>query len=443
MRSPKLIPVLAAASALLVLAPAGANARPAGQKQLKNASPNGRCKVSEIIEPRTITAGETAQIFGQLLCTAGSNEGQTISVYARPAGSSTFKVIGEAKTVAGGLYSFVTPAISTDTRFYVRAATRHSPTKAVRVAPVVKLEGPPEKTELKTGGKNAVPFKVTTSPAATGAEVLLEREQATSSEEWQVIQKGIVGPGGIVTLVHSFGAPGDVNLRALVRPRGTTFTVRGVSELRNYLVAQPQNPNLTIESSANPISFGTPITIKGVVKGGAGKPVTLLARKKGSSSALAPVMSTTAGVEGKYEFVQTPLTSTFYRVTAGGLNSRRLFEGVKYILTAAVSAKTIQSGQPLTFAGTVTPAKAGKTVYLQRENTFGGGFHIIDVGTVSAGGTYSITHNVFGPAKAANFRIKVPGDSENQAVSSAPFSIEVTLAPPSALHPAAQGKQPH
>jgi hypothetical protein len=252
-----------------------------------------------------------------------------------------------------------------------------------------------------------------------------------------------VGPGGVFTFVHTFGAPGEADIRALVRPHGTSFTTRGISNtLGTYLIAQPQNPNLTIESSANPISFGAPITIKGVLKGGGGKAVTMLSAKKGAAT-LSPTTSTVAAADGKYEFVQTPLLSTVYRVSAGGQMSKRLFEGVKYVLTAGVSAKTIQSGQPLTFAGTVLPAHAGKTVYLERENTFGGGYHVIDVGTVTTGGTYSITHYQFGPAKAAKFRIKVPGDRENQAVSSAPFAVEVTLAPPKALKAAPQAKQPH
>jgi hypothetical protein len=445
MRSSKLIPALAAASALLVLAPAGAVARPAGHKHIKAANPNGRCRVGLLAEPRSITAGETVQLFGQLLCTAGSTENQTVTVFERTAGSSVFKVVGESKTVAGGLYSFAVPAVSTDAWFYVRTASRRSPTKAVRVAPVVKLKGPAEKSELHTGKKNAVTFEGTVSPSDVGAEVLLEREQATSEEEWIPIQRTFVTGASTFTFVHTFALPGDANIRAVVRAHGTSFTTRGISNTLSYVIAGPQNPNLTLETKTNPISYGAPVTLEGKLNGGTGKTITLLSRKKGSKT-FSPVTTTTGGTEGKYSFVQVPLTNTYYRVTGGGQTSRQLFVGVKYILTAGVSAKTVQSGQALTFSGTVTPPHKGKTVYLERENAFGGGYHVIDVGAVTPegqaeAGTYVIKHFMFGPAKT-NFRIKVPGDPENQAVSSTPFAVEITLAPPLALHAAPQGKQP-
>jgi hypothetical protein len=166
----------------------------------------------------------------------------------------------------------------------------------------------------------------------------------------------------------------------------------------------------------------------------------MLSAKKGTQ-AFSPLVSAIAGLEGKYAFVQAPPTNTVYRVTAGGQTSRRLFEGVKYVLTAGASGTTVQSGQSLTFSGTVLPLHPGKKVYLERENPFGGGFHVIDVGTVAPTGTYAIQHFFFGPAKT-KLRIKVPGDRENQAVSSAPMAVEITLAPPRALHAAPQGKQP-
>jgi hypothetical protein len=40
------------------------------------------------------------------------------------------------------------------------------------------------------------------------------------------------------------------------------------------------------------------------------------------------------------------------------------------------------------------------------------------------------------------FRIKVAGDPENQAISSPPFTVEVTPSPPALLHPAPAGKLP-
>jgi hypothetical protein len=432
MRSSRLITALAAASALLVLAPAGATARPAHA----NANPNGRCHVSLIAEPRTITAGEPVELFGQLLCTSGTTEGQTVTVFERTAGSSSFKQLTTTTTTAKeGLFKVSAPTVTVDSWFYVRAPVHRSPTKAVKVAPVVKLKGPePETVPLETGKKHAVTFSGTVNPADEGAEVWLEREQATSSEEWGVIQKGVVKAGGVFTLVHKFTIPGDANIRAIVRPHGT-FDVRGTSNVLSYVINQTQNPNLTIKSSADPISFGAPITIEGVLKGGAGKTIALLSHAKGIKTFSPSGLTTLAGPVGEYKFVQTPLTNTFYRVTGGGQNSAVIVEGVKYLLTAGVSATKVQAGQSLTFSGTVTPAHKGKTVYLERENLFGGGFHVAEVSEaiVLPGGTYSITHVFFGAGKQV-FRIHVPGDPENQGTSSSTFTIEVAPSPPT-LHP--------
>ena len=120
----------------------------------------------------------------------------------------------------------------------------------------------------------------------------------------------------------------------------------------------------------------------------------------------------------------------------GGRHSAVLFEGVKYVLTAGVSAGTVQAGQTLTFSGTVTPFREGHVVYLERQNANGGGFHVVDLGTLTPGpggsGTYSITHVFFGMGKQM-LRIKVPGDPANEGVASAPFTIEVTPSPAAAL----------
>jgi hypothetical protein len=433
MRSSKLITALAAASALLVLAPAGAAASPASQKHANAAGP---CKVSLNVEPRTVTAGEAPELFGQLLCTSAATEGQTITVFERTAGTSTFKAVTTTTTGKEGFYKVSAPTVTVDSWFYVAAPTRRSPTRAVKVEPVVTLEGPSPATPLETGKKHTVTFtgKVTNSkaPADEGAEVWLEREQATSSEEWGVIQKGVVKAGGVFAFLHTFTIPGDANIRAVVRPHGL-FDVRGVSNQLSYVINQTQNPNLTIKSSADPIPYGAPVAIEGVLNGGAGQTITLLSHAKGIKT-FSPVITMKAGPKGEYKFEEAPLINTFYRVSGGGKNSAVIVEGVKYVLTAAVTATKVMEGQSLTFSGTVTPARKGKTVYLERENLFGHGFHVAELGEVLFPlNAYSITHVFHGTGKQV-FRVHVPGDPENQGTSSPAFTIEVAPSPPT-LHP--------
>jgi hypothetical protein len=194
-----------------------------------------------------------------------------------------------------------------------------------------------------------------------------------------------------------------------------------------YEISQAQNPQLTINASADPISDGQAVTISGALAAGAKQPITLFAHARGGK--FAPVASTTTGAAGNYTFTQSPRTSTFYQVRAGGKTSAALFEGVKYALTASVpSSATVQASQALTINGTVSPAHAGHVVYLERRNANGIGFHVIDEGTVSAGGTYSILHAFYGVG-SGRLRIKVPGDPESQGVNGPLFEVSVIAAP--------------
>lgn len=439
MRSPKPGPALAAALTLLALAPTAASAARHPKPQAHRHAGPGGCRITTFAEPHLVTSGESVQLFGQLICAGGaSTSGQTVTVYERSAGTPGFQIVGTTSTGASGFYSVVPPAITTDSTFYTRALGARSASRKVKVAPQVTLSGPADGSQLHTGVRNRVTFTGTVNPPDVGAELLLQREQATSSEEWHVIQRGVVGVGGVYSLTHTFSVAGDANLRVIVRAHGK-FTVRGTSNTLSYEISQAQNPKLTINSSANPIAYGQPVTISGKLAGAAGQTVTLLSRPRGG--AFTKTSEATTNVSGEYSFVQTPAQNRFYEVTGGAIHSASLYEGVKDVLTAGVSATTIQAGQSLTFSGTVAPVRAGHVVYLERQNAFGSGYHVVDVGTLTTAGTYTIAHFVFGPGKQV-YRVKVPGDPAYQAVSSAPFTIEVTPAPPASLQPVTQGKQP-
>jgi hypothetical protein len=437
MRSTKLVSAIAAAAALLALATAGALAAP-GHKHVGAAG----CRVSLFAEPHFVTTGEAAQLFGALSCpTLALDPNQTVTVYEHSAGLGGYRVVATGTTGPGGAFSIPSPPLPTNSVFYVRVAGARSPNRAVKVAPLVTLAGPaPETAAIKTGGHNAVTFTGTVSPSEPVATVLLEREQATSFEEWHGIQKGVVRPDGTFVIVHRFIIPGDANLRVVVAPRNR-FQSRGFSNTLSYVISQAQNPRLTLNSSADPVSFGQPVTLSGVLAGGGGQKITLQSHTHGNK--FTKLQETTTDGSGAYQFVIGAATATTaYHVTGGGLGSSILYEGVKYLLTASPSASTVQAGQSVTFAGTVTPAVVGKPVYLERENGNGHGFHVVDIGVVVSGGTYSITHFVFGSGKQV-YRVHVPGDPTNLAVSSTTFPIEVTPAPFVLLRPQPQPKLPH
>lgn len=442
MRSIKLVPALAAAATLLALAPAGAIARPAART---HAIRSGNCRVSISAEPRVITAGESVAVKGTPHCPGGATTASLpVTVYQHEVTTTALKLVGSATTAP---FELTSSPLMHDSIFYVVAAGRRTASRQVRVGPAVVLNGPagvPAGAQILTGGHNKVAFSGTVSPEDNGATVYLEREDATSNEEWHPIAQGVVR-GSAFSIVHGFGVPGAVNLRAVVRPRGP-FSARGISSPLSYVISQTQNPKLTILSSADPASYGQSVTISGVVAGAAaGTPVTLLAHTRTGPAGFTAVAKGTTESGGAYKFTgQLALQNVSYRVTTASAKSAVLFEGVKNVLSVtSVPAATMLSGQTFTVGGQVTPPRTGHVVYLERENAFQGGFHVVDVGTLTEKGAFSIQYTVASSAKPENFRIKVPGDPTLEAVSSAPFTTQVSLAPPGPLLPAAPVTLPH
>lgn len=439
----KRLPVAFAASALLFIAApalAGARVRPAPTRA---GSPN--CRLTLTAEPHRVTSGDEApQLFGRLFSCAKAFEtsGQAVTIYEVPIGHAA-RAIGTAATTSAGFYSFIAPAPTFSTAYYASAAGARSAAKTVRVAPQVTLSGPSESKALFTGLSNRVSFTGTVSPADVGARVLLQREAATSYEQWVQIQAGYVGAGGVYSLVHVFSVPGDASLRVVVRAHGL-YDVAGASSPLSYAITQRQNPLLTLlaaspSGSGDPILYGQTVTLEGTVAGGANKPVSLQARSRGGLPTT--IATQTANASGRYSFQVTPQVNTSYRaLSSTGLHSAALFEGVKSTLTANISATSLQDGQTLTFTGTVAPASPSHTIYLERQNTPGAGsFHLVAVGTLnpaqgSGPATYTLTHTVFGTGKQV-YRVKVPGDPQNQSEASAPFTVEVSAAPPESLQP--------
>jgi hypothetical protein len=443
----------AAAILLMLLIPSAALAR-------KHPSP--RCNVSIDVAPPRITAGDPVVIFGQLRCSPGRRAaGQPVRLYHHLIGGPPgFTYVQSTTTDAHGFYEFARAdgVVETNRAWFVRSHGAQSASRRIRVAAQVTLSGPPEGSQLLTGPANKVTFSGKVSPEDVGARVVLQRQNATTGSEWRRIDLGVVQPGGSFTIVHTFRFPGDANIRVLVRSQGRN--VPSASTPLSYVISQAQNPALTIAASADPIPFGQSVTIGGVFAGGAGRLVTLLARTDGQR--FAPVAEAMTEANGNYSFpAQAPVNSTFYRVVTASacpppvratpacpvyvrapmlpvVKSAVLYEGVKDVLTAQVSATTVQAGQQLTFVGSVAPDHAGHVVYLERQNASGEGFHVVQLGVVGSNSTYSIVHTVYDPGTKV-FRIYIPGGPENLGSASQPFVITVTPAPAAALRPEAPG----
>jgi hypothetical protein len=449
MRLRKLAPAGLAAASLLALAPAAALAH-------KHPSPIGRCRINiESISPHQITAGEATEISGRLTCGRASAAGQTVQLYAHLAGTAGFVPVQSTTTETSGAYKFSTAPENTNVSFYVRSLGAQSGRRRLRVAAQVTLTGPPEGTQIETGAPHQETFSGTVTPGTdVGARVILQRQNAVNGEEWHRIGVGQVMAGGTYSITHIFRVPGDASIRVLVRSDG--LNIPSASTPLDYEISQTQNPNLTISSSADPIAYGQSVTISGVVAGAtAGHPVTLLARTV-HQHGFAPAAEATTDASGNYSFAaQTPVNSTLYRVRSADpscanapsdvqackarqLKSAVLYEGVKDVLTAEVSATTIQAGQALEFKGAVAPDHTGHVIYLERQDVTGSGFHVVQVGHVLPGSTYSIIHQVYVPGTKV-FRIEIPGGPDNGRAVSELFTVQVTPVPASALTPESPG----
>jgi len=271
--------------------------------------------------------------------------------------------------------------------------------------------------------------------------VILQRQNAVTGDEWHRIGFGSVvagGPtGGAFTITHTFRVPGDASIRVLVR--SDRINSPSPSNELEYDISQAQNPSLTILSSADPITDGQSTTISGVLAGTTtSQPVTLLARTV-HQRGFAPIAEVSTDTSGNYSFpAQAPVNSTLYRVQGAAQKSAVLYEGVKNVLTAEVSASTVQAGEALTFKGSVAPDQTGHIIYLERQNASGTAFHVVQVGHVLPGSVYSIIHQVYVPGTKV-YRIDIPGGPENGRALSQPFTIQVTPAPASALSTEAPG----
>ncbi len=428
MRSSKLAVAVVAAATSLVLGSAAASA--AGGHRRAHAGPAAGCRVTLNVAPRRLTAGESALAFGYVACANSSEDAnQTVTLHEAAAPAPAYSVAGTATSSSRGFYEINVSPLTVNSSFYVTAANAQSPRRNVKVAAQVEVKGPPEGVvpdELRTGRQNRVTFTGTVSPADEGALLVLQRQNAVNGNEWHRIGLGSVGKGGSFSISHRFLVPGDANLRVVVRSAGRN--IPSPSNILSYEIVQAQNPQLTIESSADPISYGQSVTISGVLTKMPNTAVRLFARSA-LQGAYAPVGEVKTNSSGEYKFLpQTPLVNTFYRVESAGESSAVLYEAVKYVLTAGVSSPTVQSGQPLTFSGTVTPGESGHVVYLERENAGGiGEFHVIEVGTVSSGGTYSIVHTFYGVGTEV-VKIKLPGGPLNGTTDSQTFTIPVTQA---------------
>jgi hypothetical protein len=416
-----------------------AEGTPAGETEPSTSAKAFRgCRLTISPSSKRIAAGETVSLSGSVTCPTGVSAasapaaGRVITITQREtgAGPTPFAAAATATTDAEGLYTVAPMTLEQNTVFRARLGTSsHGAQTAVKVAPVVTLSGPePTAQSSALGapaahGRTIATFTGTVTPADAGEQVALQVAYPGAAEQWRTVALGHVGSDGAYSIKHGFRITGAMSVRTVART--WKLHVPALSNVVTYEAPQPQNPLLTIHTSADPISTGESVTISGVAAAGAGQAMTLLARVSGGS--FAAVATATADPSGAYSFTQAPTENTSYLVSDASAKSAVVFEGVRRLVTVGAAPSALTIATPLALSGAVSPAAAGQQVYLETQNPYGFSFHVLAVATVGADGSYTFTESLAN-AREYVLRVKAPADAHNQAGASAPFKVVVSAA---------------
>src|SRR5437764_3296710 len=294
---------------------------PAAGQAKKHASPNGRHNVSINVSENPVVAGDLLVIWGRL--TGPNHANRVVTLWHRINPRPRFTPVQQTTTDSNGFYVFFRQKgiVNSNRNWYVRSLGSRSRTVHEKVFSLVTLAGPADGSNLLTGPAHRVTFSGTASPFTVGDRVLLQRQSSDSSgNQWHTIDRSRVQPGGSYSIPHTFRVPGDASIRVLVR--GTRRNLPSPSNVLTYEISQAQNPALTINPSADPITVGQPVTITGTLQNGPNQNVMLLAKSGGGG--FQTVAQTLTDGSGNYTFTQVPIHNTIYQVQGGGKSSAQL-----------------------------------------------------------------------------------------------------------------------
>lgn len=176
--------------------------------------------------------------------------------------------------------------------------------------------------------------------------------------------------------------------------------------------AAQQNPDVTMASAGKTqkVRYGKQVKVSGRVPG-AGRGVRLEHAPGGQG--WRPVAQTTSAGDGSYRFAVKAERSGPYRaVSDGGTSAERRVTVVARL--AGRSSRHVRRGATVRVRGSVKPARAGRTVRLQRR--VGRRWKTVDVARTRANGAFRAAWK---PATTGAFRLRVRfrGDRMNAASS--------------------------
>jgi hypothetical protein len=214
-----------------------------------------------------------------------------------------------------------------------------------------------------------------------------------------------------------------------------------VGALAPAVASAARGYRISLAVAPDPDVSGDPLTMVGTLANRRGLPVQgvrlELYHRVNPAPSFSPVQHTRTGPGGFYQIDRAEgvvVSNREWFVVALGrrgqvlASSRVVHERVFAALTLSASASTVETGQPVIFSGTVSPAHAGERVILERQvGQNGDSWRRIGDGRIEANGSFAISHTFLRPSEAgpATIRVEFPGDVRNIRSFSEPLEITI------------------
>jgi hypothetical protein len=183
-------------------------------------------------------------------------------------------------------------------------------------------------------------------------------------------------------------------------------------------------------SSANPVTYGKTIQVAGSLKGNpsAGIGVELQASPFPYTT-YTSINGATTSPTGAYSFSVQPLINTRYRIITTTATPQVISDALAQVVNQrvvfSVSDKTPKKGSLVRFYGTVTPARDGTNVSLQRRTSTGSWSTLKRIKLVDAGDTRSSYSKRMRVSKNATYRVTIAPTASLGAGTSATRTLKV------------------
>jgi hypothetical protein len=190
------------------------------------------------------------------------------------------------------------------------------------------------------------------------------------------------------------------------------------------------NYGLTIAATPNPIGAGEGVLIYGKLVGSdvANQRIVLYHRITPQSQ-FTPITVTRTNSFGFYEIARAEgiveSNRSWFALGPGRTHSRTINEYVFSAVTLAASTTTVDTGTPVQFSGTVTPAHPDQRVLLQKQvSDSGDGWQTIGTAVTGSDSSFTLTRAFLRPG-SYTVRALFPRDPRNLAGQSDPVTITV------------------